>query len=510
MASTPILPLAVWQSGTNQNSIPANDNALRIEALNREIISQAVTAQPASPADGDTYIIAATHTGAQWVGFTPQDISIFKSGTWYAWAPTEGLIVNIAGAQFKYDGGAWVLAGGGGGSSAWADLSGVPTPIEDIAALTDPGADRLLFWDDSGGIYTHLQLGTNLSITGTTLDATGGGAVSSVNGQAGSVSLSLDDLSDVSAASPTTGDVMTWDGTDWVAAPAGGGGGGLTGFTGTLNTTIPNNTVNASVLTPSGGTSDQDAVLTPKGAGGFMLGPAPDGTATGGNKRGTKTADLQYMRTTAGQVASGAYAFQHGTGNTTSGQSASSMGDTNTSSGDSSHAHGKLCVADANFSEAVGNGASVRGLIGASAHSSLRFAVAGDNQQLRLPVSWLTDSATPRPLTSNQAAPSTNNQLVIPDSGVYAFEAKVSARQSGADVVKGWIITGLVKRTGSTVTIVGTPTISVLGADAGASAWTLTVAVDSTNKAVQLVGTGTSSTYIYWTGYFTGAYLVGP
>jgi hypothetical protein len=41
-------------------------------------------------------------------------------------------------------------------------------------SLSDPNADRLLFWDDSAGNTAWLTLGTNLSITGTTLDATGG------------------------------------------------------------------------------------------------------------------------------------------------------------------------------------------------------------------------------------------------------------------------------------------------------------------------------------------------
>lgn len=45
-------------------------------------------------------------------------------------------------------------------------------------SLSDPNADRILFWDDSAGQYQFLTLGTNLSITGTTLDATGGGALS--------------------------------------------------------------------------------------------------------------------------------------------------------------------------------------------------------------------------------------------------------------------------------------------------------------------------------------------
>lgn len=42
------------------------------------------------------------------------------------------------------------------------------------ASLADPNADRILFWDDSAGQVTWLTPGTNLSITGTTLNASGG------------------------------------------------------------------------------------------------------------------------------------------------------------------------------------------------------------------------------------------------------------------------------------------------------------------------------------------------
>lgn len=147
--SDPILPLAVWLSGTNQNSIPANDNALRLEAMNREIISQAVTAQPGSPSDGDTYIIADTHTGAQWATFSPKDIAIYRSGTWYAWAPVEGLVVNVAGSQYKYDGSAWTAMGGGGAvaaedvsydnSTSGLTATDVQAAIDEVAGLS-PGA----------------------------------------------------------------------------------------------------------------------------------------------------------------------------------------------------------------------------------------------------------------------------------------------------------------------------------------------------------------------------------
>lgn len=118
MASTPILPFAKWLSGTNQNSIPANDNSLRNQILNGNVISQAVTAQPASPTEGDIYIIAATHTGSQWASFTPKDLAIFSGGTWYAFAPVAGVVVNVAGALYSYQSGSWTAVGSGGGGSS--------------------------------------------------------------------------------------------------------------------------------------------------------------------------------------------------------------------------------------------------------------------------------------------------------------------------------------------------------------------------------------------------------
>lgn len=42
------------------------------------------------------------------------------------------------------------------------------------ASLVDPNADRIMFWDDSAGQTTWLEVGSGLSITGTTLTASGG------------------------------------------------------------------------------------------------------------------------------------------------------------------------------------------------------------------------------------------------------------------------------------------------------------------------------------------------
>ena len=54
--------------------------------------------------------------------------------------------------------------------------------VQNLYALGDPGADRILFWDESANSYQYLQLGTNLSITGNTLNASGGSGSGDVVG----------------------------------------------------------------------------------------------------------------------------------------------------------------------------------------------------------------------------------------------------------------------------------------------------------------------------------------
>ncbi len=60
------------------------------------------------------------------------------------------------------------------------------------ASLADPNADRIMFWDDSAGQVTWLTPGTNLTITGTTLDATGGGTIGGSTGSTDNILLRSD------------------------------------------------------------------------------------------------------------------------------------------------------------------------------------------------------------------------------------------------------------------------------------------------------------------------------
>lgn len=78
-----------------------------------------------------------------------------------------------------------------------------------LIALADPGADRVLFWDDSAGAYTFLTMGTGLTITGTTLDASGGtNAVTAASNAAGAGLLWVSDGADRSATATDTVDTI--------------------------------------------------------------------------------------------------------------------------------------------------------------------------------------------------------------------------------------------------------------------------------------------------------------
>lgn len=168
MASTPILPFAVWAPGTNQNSTPANDNAIRAEIFERNV-NNATTAQPGSPSDGDTYIIQSTHTGAQWAGFTPKDLAIYKGGTWYAFAPIEGNRVSVSGVSYIYTSGAWTATGG---SAAWGSITGTLSSQTDLQTALDAKAPVGIPQNSQSAAYTLVLADANKHILHPSADTT--------------------------------------------------------------------------------------------------------------------------------------------------------------------------------------------------------------------------------------------------------------------------------------------------------------------------------------------------
>ena len=151
----------------------------------------------------------------------------------------------------------------------------------------------------------------------------------------------------------TAGYVLTSDvsgNASWASA-----GGALVYFTETGSTVTPNNTIPVVALIAKSGATNVDIAIVPKGTGAFML-DIPDGTATGGNKRGSGAVDLQHGSrwNGAGAVASGLYSFAAGNANSSTNQYSMSMGYSNTSSALATIAFGNANTV--NNTEAIGLG----------------------------------------------------------------------------------------------------------------------------------------------------------
>lgn len=143
---TDVLPFAPWLSGTLNNSLPANDNSLRLEAILRGAISKSVTAQPGSPTDRDVYIIPAGATGTQWVTFAENDIAMYVAadgggGTWIALTPVARLAMIVDDHWESFDGSDWVsISDGGGGGSKFVNVA-----LSDMATNLSTGTDKA-YW----------------------------------------------------------------------------------------------------------------------------------------------------------------------------------------------------------------------------------------------------------------------------------------------------------------------------------------------------------------------------
>lgn len=102
MAATTIFPLAQWAEGTNQNSTPANDNALRVQAISGPALGFA-PAVPGSPANYDEWVVS----GTGWGGFAVANIVIYLNGTWKEFLTFDGMVKAINGAPWFRHAGAW-------------------------------------------------------------------------------------------------------------------------------------------------------------------------------------------------------------------------------------------------------------------------------------------------------------------------------------------------------------------------------------------------------------------
>lgn len=307
--------------------------------------------------------------------------------------------------------------------------------------------------------------------------------------------------------------------------------GGVTGFTPSINTTSPNNAVQAAQLLATGSTTDVDVVLQPKGAGAVTAQLATS-SSTGGNKRGANAVDLQTLRSDAAMVASGIASFVVGQANRASGNYAAAVGGYNniasasfsavvgardsTSSGstavvvggDTNIASGSGAVvlgganntADGLNSVVSGAYALARGLSSSRTLSGVNLAGTGTAQQREAVLSTNTTDATPKVLTVNAGGASADNVFVLADNSANAFEILVSAKVGTFGDRASYRITGMISRgSGAGTTVIdGTPTVTPIATVGGASAWAIAVSANTTLGSLAVTVTGVAATAIRW------------
>ena len=139
----------------------------------------AITNAPTASRYGGVWIPMDTESGDYGFVLAERDEALYlrsrSSGAWNSWREVwhaGSSSIPIANTDAKVTS---VVAGTGIGVDQPTGQVTVSLSHLGLQSLTDPGADRILFWDDSLGGLKWLTLGANLVITGDTIDAAGGG-----------------------------------------------------------------------------------------------------------------------------------------------------------------------------------------------------------------------------------------------------------------------------------------------------------------------------------------------
>jgi hypothetical protein len=305
----------------------------------------------------------------------------------------------------------------------------------------------------------------------------------------------------------------------------------------------------AVALLAEGSDTNIGVVLGPKGTGALSA-VVPDSTSVGGNARGTNAVDWQQSRSTTTQVASGNGAVVGGGANNTSGgnQSTVAGGSGNSAQNNQSTVAGGSNNSAVNSQATVAGGsnntasgtaawvpggaqATTRGISGRGAWAAGSFSATGDAQASEFVLRRQSTDATVTRLTTDNSAPGTSNQAILPTNGSYRLKLLVIARQAGgtagtAGDAASWEASVLIRRgaTAAATVLVGGvalgsgPALAAITAgtgfapginDSAAAAWRLTLDADTGNGGLAISGTGEANKTVNWVARLLTVEAVG-
>lgn len=402
------------------------------------------------------------------------------------------------------------------------------------------------------GAIEEITLGTGLSLSGTTLNASGGVTSVSATAPLSSSGGATPDISTSIATNRIVGRSTAGTGVMEQLTPVGitVSGGNITGIGGTLGTVdnaIPradstggytaqgsdividdattSTQNNVAITNQHSGQTNSSLVLTPKGTG-ALLAQKPNGAASGGNARGANAVDWQTVRSTAAQVASGARSFiGAGQNNTASGADGSVVGGNSNTAGQQGFVGGGASnEAQTNSAVAAGStnkagGGNARSFIGAGdenetsaiygailggcqgladrysmqAHSGRQFAAKGDAQRARFVLSNKTTTNSPVELSLQGIAGTV--RLTIPSNKIFACTINISGVKSDGSAVAHYLRQYCLKNVTGTTTEVYAPV--TIGTD-NAAGTSISLTADDTNDSLKIEVTGIASETWRW------------
>jgi len=437
-----------------------------------------------------------------------------------------------------------------GGTDSFTVADNGNTSVRGVLTISGSSASNsaTLMGRTSAGEVTSVTLGTNLSFSGNTLNATGGGTPAGSTGE-----VQFNNAGAFGASSN-----FNWDNTFsrlgvGTAAPGASlqiNGAGATSGTSSLlinnsgasellrvsdnglisvGKNVSVSTQSSSQIVATSADASTNVVITPRGNGAFVIGAAPDGTASGGNSRGILAIDMQLSRTANTQVPTGNRAaivggqrntvggndagiFAGGV-NTVNGANAVVLGGQLNSAGgsrsgvlsgdsnNSSAALSAVCGGEGNTASAqyglAAGGFSLANLWGSQAYASGRFGATGNGDAQTL--NWryrkaITGTAIDE-LSLDGAAISTTGRAILIANRLWNVNLQVSAICStvgnGVGITLGDSFVGVyqvgIKRLVNTTTLVGTvQNVITAQSDTGMSTSAVTITADDTNECLKV------------------------
>lgn len=116
MSNTSNLQLLYLAVGQAQKHVTVNETLRKLDAIIQlSVVSATISAEPATPADGDVYIIPSGKSGAHWSAFANWSLGYYRDGAWVELTPREGWLAFVRDADqlLHYTGSAWALSPAG-------------------------------------------------------------------------------------------------------------------------------------------------------------------------------------------------------------------------------------------------------------------------------------------------------------------------------------------------------------------------------------------------------------